>query len=108
MQCRSVTKYGVRSFRRDSPVQPLGTDITGDAIFYDPGSQVLGTCRTEHLSPFLISVRLNDRPFRAPDSVTEENKKIAYLIDLQAIRILDLVRYVSHPECEGNDVLKEQ
>ena len=60
-------------------------------------NEVLGTCRTEHLSPFLISVRLNDRSFRTPDphSNFEENKKIAYLIDLQTIRILDLVRRVS-------------
>lgn len=56
-------------------------------------NEVLGTCRTEHLSPFLISVRLNDRLFRTPDSKSnEENKRIAYLIDLQTIRILDLVR----------------
>ena len=108
MQRRSLTKYGPTSFGRDSPFQSLRNDIICDSIFYDPGSQVLGTCRTEHLSPFLISVRLNDRPFRAPDSVTAENKKIAYLIDLQAIRILDLVRHVSHPETEENDVLKEQ
>jgi intraflagellar transport protein 172 len=60
-------------------------------------NEVLGTCRTEHLSPFLISVRLNNCPFQTPDpnSSMEENKKIAYLIDLQTIRILDLVRHAS-------------
>jgi hypothetical protein len=55
--------------------------------------QVLGMCRTEHLSPFLISLRLNDHPLKAPNnSMPKENKKIAYLIDLQTIQILDLSR----------------
>lgn len=55
-------------------------------------NEILGTCRTEHLSQFLISVRLNDHiPSSRP--MQEENKKIAYLIDLQTVRILDLVRY---------------
>jgi hypothetical protein len=50
-------------------------------------------CRTEHLSPFLISLRLNDHPLKAPNnSMPKENKKIAYLIDLQTIQILDLSR----------------
>ncbi|CAK9199445.1 unnamed protein product [Sphagnum troendelagicum] len=54
-------------------------------------NEVLGMCRTEHLSPFLISLRLNDHPLKAPNnSIPKENKKIAYLIDLQTIQILDL------------------
>ncbi|KAH9546077.1 hypothetical protein CY35_12G077400 [Sphagnum magellanicum] len=54
-------------------------------------NEVLGMCRTKHLSPFLISLRLNDHPLKAPNnSMPKENKKIAYLIDLQTIQILDL------------------
>ena len=49
-------------------------------------NDVLGTCRMEHMSPYLISVRLNDQR-----GIVEETKKIAYLIDLQTIRILDLI-----------------
>nr|XP_024359094.1 intraflagellar transport protein 172-like isoform X9 [Physcomitrium patens] len=58
-------------------------------------NEVLGTCRTEYLSPFLISVRLNDHLCRLSDPFNEDNKKIAYLIDLQTIRILDLVSGVT-------------
>ena len=48
---------------------------------------VLGTCRTSHTAPDLLSVRVNESRAEAgrPD-----NKKIAYLIDLQTVRITDL------------------
>eukprot|EP00854_Cymbomonas_tetramitiformis_P006568 gene6568-7868_t len=49
-------------------------------------NEVLGTCRTEHMSPFLISVRLNE----GRHEISDDNKKIAFLIDVQTIRILDL------------------
>jgi intraflagellar transport protein 172 len=49
-------------------------------------NEVLGTCRTEYMSPFLISVRLAD---------DEDNKKIAYLMDMQTVRILDLAMGVT-------------
>jgi len=49
-------------------------------------NEVLGTCRTEYMSPFLISVRLAD---------DENNKKIAYLMDMQTVRILDLAMGVT-------------
>ncbi len=45
-------------------------------------NELLGSARTEHTSAHLVSVRLNES---VGDSV-EENKKIAYLIDLQVIR----------------------
>ena len=48
-------------------------------------NEVIGICRTEYISPYLLSVRY------APASVRfEENKKIAYLVDLQTVRIVDL------------------
>lgn len=57
-------------------------------------NEVLGTCRTEHLSPYLISIRINEMPNSdvVSSSSQEEIKMIAYLLDLQTIRILDLVR----------------
>ncbi|KAJ3413121.1 hypothetical protein HDV05_008517 [Chytridiales sp. JEL 0842] len=47
-------------------------------------NEILGSCRTEHMNPHLISVRLNER--KSHDDV----KRIAYLIDLQTIHVLDL------------------
>lgn len=55
-------------------------------------NKVLGTCRTEHVSPYLISIRLNDVLPASQNSAQEDVKKMAYLIDLHTIRILDLVR----------------
>ena len=46
-------------------------------------NDILGVCRTEHISPHLISVRLNE-------SAAQYKRTIAYLIDLQTICILDL------------------
>mgnify|MGYP002834530460 FL=1 len=51
-------------------------------------NEILGACRTEHMSPHLISVRLNEA--RDPKRPELEVKKVAYLIDLQTIRVLDL------------------
>lgn len=48
-------------------------------------NEVLGSCRTEHMNPHSISVRINDR------KCAENIKKVAYLIDLQTINILDLI-----------------
>ena len=49
--------------------------------------EVLGTCRTSHTAPHLLSVRVNES--RA-DLGRPDNKKIAYLVDLQTVRITDL------------------
>ena len=46
-------------------------------------NEVLGLCRTEHVNSHMISVRLDE-------GASKGNKKIAYLIDLQTICILDL------------------
>ncbi|KAJ3395502.1 hypothetical protein HDU92_005616 [Lobulomyces angularis] len=48
-------------------------------------NEILGSCRTEHMNPHSISVRINDRKFQ------ENVKKVAYLIDLQTINVLDLI-----------------
>ena len=46
-------------------------------------NDILGVCRTEHISPHLISVRLNE-------SAAQYKRTIAYLIDLQTVCVLDL------------------
>jgi len=48
-------------------------------------NEILGSCRTEYMNPHLLSVRINER------NVDCEIKKIAYLIDLQTIYVLDLI-----------------
>ncbi|KAF7654055.1 hypothetical protein LDENG_00075250, partial [Lucifuga dentata] len=49
-------------------------------------NEILGSVRTEFMNPHLISVRLNERKQRG----AEDNKKLAYLIDLKTIAIVDL------------------
>lgn len=67
-------------------------------------NNALGSCRTEHVSSHLISVRLNERKDEASPSENGDtnanvnghnrshasSKKIAYLIDLQTVKIDDL------------------
>ncbi|KAI9137410.1 hypothetical protein BKA69DRAFT_1032603 [Paraphysoderma sedebokerense] len=48
-------------------------------------NEILGSCRTEQMNPHLISLRINER------KSNQEIKKIAYLVDLQTIQILDLL-----------------
>ncbi|XP_055005694.1 intraflagellar transport protein 172 homolog [Boleophthalmus pectinirostris] len=50
-------------------------------------NEILGSVRTEFMNPQLISVRLNERKLRGAD----DNKKLAYLIDLKTIAIVDLI-----------------
>ncbi|KAL6096181.1 ift172 [Pungitius sinensis] len=49
-------------------------------------NEILGSVRTEFMNPHLISVRLNERKQRG----VEDNKKLAYLIDIKTICIVDL------------------
>lgn len=49
-------------------------------------SDILGSVRTEHMNPHLLSVRLNDRVRRGDGDI----KRIAYLIDLKTIAVMDL------------------
>jgi intraflagellar transport protein 172 len=53
-------------------------------------NEILGSARTEHVSPHFISCRLNDARTEKGVEVGE-NKKIAYLMDYQTVRVLDLV-----------------
>ncbi|EDV25844.1 uncharacterized protein TRIADDRAFT_24195 [Trichoplax adhaerens] len=50
-------------------------------------NEILGMVRTEFMNPHLISVRINERKLRN----INDNKKLAYLIDLKTISIVDLV-----------------
>ncbi|KAF1773853.1 WD40/YVTN repeat-like-containing domain [Phytophthora cactorum] len=75
-------------------------------------NELLGSVRTEHLNTHLLSVRINERPSlpmpqdggdRIPP---QENKKIAYLLDLQTICINDLhARGASTLNSRGNLLL---
>lgn len=70
-------------------------------------NEVLSSVRTEHLSAHLLSVRINERPNHANldqqqqqqprvlGAEGNENKKVAYLLDLQTIAIKDLHLQVS-------------
>ncbi|GMH45662.1 hypothetical protein BSKO_13619 [Bryopsis sp. KO-2023] len=49
-------------------------------------NEVLGSCRTEHISPFWVS-----SIFTEERGNSAESKRIAYLVDLQTVRILDLI-----------------
>ncbi|XP_075940815.1 intraflagellar transport protein 172 homolog [Anarhichas minor] len=49
-------------------------------------NEILGSVRTEFMNPHLISVRLNERKRRG----VKDNKKLAYLIDIKTICIVDL------------------
>ncbi|XP_064625451.1 intraflagellar transport protein 172 homolog [Lineus longissimus] len=60
----------------------------GELSLVEYGSnEILGSVRSEYTNPHLISVRLNERKQRGVD----QNKKMAYLIDLKTIAIIDLV-----------------
>ncbi|CAB1340225.1 unnamed protein product, partial [Coregonus sp. 'balchen'] len=59
----------------------------GELTLVEYGSNdILGSVRTEFMNPHLISVRLNERKQRG----VEGNKKLAYLIDIKTIAIVDL------------------
>uniref|UniRef100_A0A8C6VBY2 Intraflagellar transport 172 n=1 Tax=Naja naja TaxID=35670 RepID=A0A8C6VBY2_NAJNA len=60
----------------------------GELTVVEYGSnEILGSVRTEFMNPHLISVRLNERRQRG----TEENKRLAYLVDIKTIAAVDLV-----------------
>ncbi|RZF39607.1 hypothetical protein LSTR_LSTR001128 [Laodelphax striatellus] len=51
-------------------------------------NEILGSVRTEFMNPHLISARLNERrQLNSP----EDNKKLAYLLDMKTISIVDLI-----------------
>ena len=49
-------------------------------------NDLLGSCRTEHMSPYLISVRIN-----AARGILADEKKMAYLVDKQTVKVMDLL-----------------
>ncbi|KAM5126276.1 intraflagellar transport protein 172 homolog [Mantella aurantiaca] len=60
----------------------------GELALVEYGSNgILRTVRTEFMNPHLISARLNERKQRG----VEDNKKLAYLIDMKTIAIVDLL-----------------
>uniref|UniRef100_A0A7N5KMR4 Intraflagellar transport protein 172 homolog n=1 Tax=Ailuropoda melanoleuca TaxID=9646 RepID=A0A7N5KMR4_AILME len=60
----------------------------GELTLVEYGSNdTLGSVRTEFMNPHLISVRINERRQRG----MEDNKKLAYLVDIKTIAIVDLV-----------------
>ena len=70
----------------------------GELTLVEYGSnEPLGSCRTEYMSLHLISVRINERPpvvapgMGAMADAEMDNKKVAYLLDIQTIRVQDLV-----------------
>eukprot|EP01060_Flectonema_neradi_P010067 TRINITY_DN17208_c0_g1_i3.p1 TRINITY_DN17208_c0_g1~~TRINITY_DN17208_c0_g1_i3.p1 ORF type:complete len:1741 (+),score=384.31 TRINITY_DN17208_c0_g1_i3:134-5356(+) len=65
-------------------------------------NEILGSCRTEYMSPHLISVRVSDSPDMDDD---KRQKTIAYLIDRQSICILDLVTGIRIATVQHNNKL---
>ncbi|KDO34175.1 hypothetical protein SPRG_01418 [Saprolegnia parasitica CBS 223.65] len=55
-------------------------------------NEILGSVRTEHLSLHLLSVRINERPIVSETTKlpSDDNKKMAFLLDLQTISVKDL------------------
>ncbi|XP_054675420.1 intraflagellar transport protein 172 homolog isoform X4 [Grus americana] len=59
----------------------------GELTLVEYGSNdILGSVRTEFMNPHLVSVRINERRQRG----MEENKRLAYLIDIKTIATVDL------------------
>ncbi|XP_048371540.1 intraflagellar transport protein 172 homolog [Sphaerodactylus townsendi] len=60
----------------------------GELTLVEYGSnEILGSVRTEFMNPHLISVRINERRQRG----MEENKRLAYLMDIKTIATVDLL-----------------
>ncbi|PRP88103.1 intraflagellar transport protein [Planoprotostelium fungivorum] len=90
---------GNEKFHFDNPGVCMISNA-GELTLVEYGSSdILGICRTEHVSPHLISVRVNEKKKIEPLTEEEQanppspppaDKKIAYLIDTQTVHILDL------------------
>ncbi len=62
-------------------------DESGELSLIEYGqNDLLGSCRTEHMSPYLISMRIN-----AARGILAEEKKMAYLVDKQTVKVMDLL-----------------
>ncbi|KAH7719861.1 IKI3 protein [Aphelenchoides avenae] len=53
--------------------------------------EIAGWIRTEKVNPHLISVRLNERRRRNPFGSTDDIRRVAYLLDVHTISIVNLV-----------------
>eukprot|EP01065_Artemidia_motanka_P041067 TRINITY_DN5263_c0_g4_i1.p1 TRINITY_DN5263_c0_g4~~TRINITY_DN5263_c0_g4_i1.p1 ORF type:complete len:1760 (+),score=631.40 TRINITY_DN5263_c0_g4_i1:78-5357(+) len=79
---------GNEKFVFDSP-QVCMIFNAGELALVEYGrNEILGSCRTEHMRPHQISVRISDAPEMDED---RRQKIIAYLVDKQSIRVMDLV-----------------
>ncbi|KER27764.1 hypothetical protein T265_05253 [Opisthorchis viverrini] len=64
----------------------------GELLIVEYGmNEILGSVRTEFTNPYLISVRINERRVGGG----EINKKIAYMLDLKTIAVMDLITGVT-------------
>lgn len=72
--------------------------------------EVIGSYRTEYMSSHLVSVKIllnfkarnNERPYIVNGIRSESNRKIAYLLDMYTIRIVDIdttntLSMINHP-----------
>uniref|UniRef100_A0A0X3PJC6 Intraflagellar transport protein 172 homolog n=1 Tax=Schistocephalus solidus TaxID=70667 RepID=A0A0X3PJC6_SCHSO len=65
---------------------------SGELFVIEYGSnEILGSVRTEHLNPYLFSIRINARKC----SKSPPCKKIAYLLDPKTINLMDLISGVT-------------
>ncbi|KAJ7524123.1 hypothetical protein O6H91_18G078900 [Diphasiastrum complanatum] len=86
---------GNEKFIIDDPLV-CGIYSVGELYLVEYGcNKILGTCQTIFLSPFLISLRVNNLQSTLIDARQVGNKKVAYLADLKTIRVLDLVSGVT-------------
>ena len=101
------TSSGTEKFFFDNPSVCMVFSAGQLALVEYGRNETLGACRTEHMNPHLISVRINERPpARSDDDLdmyaaggagagagegADDNKKIAYLLDVLTIAVLDLV-----------------
>ncbi|XP_075260447.1 intraflagellar transport protein 172 homolog isoform X2 [Convolutriloba macropyga] len=67
-------------------------------------NEFLGTVRTEFTNPHQFSVRINERTVAGSDN--HDNKKLAYLVDLKTIEIVDLMGEASTVRCQHASKIK--
>ncbi|KAL3149712.1 hypothetical protein ABBQ38_013541 [Trebouxia sp. C0009 RCD-2024] len=76
---------GTEKYHFDNPQVCLVYNAGELSLIEYGQNQLLGTCRTEHMSPYLISVRINP-----PRGSLPQEKKMAYLVDKQTAKVTDL------------------
>ncbi|CAB3377061.1 Hypothetical predicted protein [Cloeon dipterum] len=81
-----VSPHGSEKFSFDNPTVCLIFHAGELSLVEYGNNSILASVRTEFMNPHLISVRINERQMRE-----EDNKKMAYLLDLKTISIIDLI-----------------